>query len=157
MNIKALALALLLALGGCAMHVSGLQDEDRVLYVFDDERQAFAEAHTALAAMFPNSPVRVVGGDLRGFTVAEAGLIPSDSPATYEVRVIPGVGRDGAGAEVRGYYVEVTARDGGLAFGRLTAKKIYRAIVARLAAAGRPVAVGDVTIGAYSRPTVFGP
>ncbi|UQZ88743.1 hypothetical protein C4J81_05805 [Deltaproteobacteria bacterium Smac51] len=135
---------------GCALHISGLQDDQgrQTLYVFNDEHDAFAAAHSAIVSLLPDAPVKAAGGPIRGFTVTEKNIMSNDNEAAYTVNVIPGAGLDRGGKEVNGYYAEVTVKEEGIT-GRMTAKNLYRAVIENFAKKGRPVEVEQITIGKY--------
>lgn len=146
-----LLITLLIAMtSACALHISGLQDEQgrQTLYVFDDEHSAFAAAHGAIVSVIPDSPVKAAGGPMRGYSVAEKNLFSSEDEAAFTISILPGTGRSGGGGEIFGYYVEVSLRNESIS-GRLTAKKLYRAIVEVFGREGRPVVVDRIKLGQY--------
>ncbi len=145
--LTALFLAALSA--GCALHISGLQDERgrQTLYVFDDEHDAFAAAYEAIVSVIDDAPVKAVGGPMRGYSVAEKNLLTGDDEGAFTVSILPGTG-SGGGEEVFGYYAEVSVKNEAIS-GRLTAKKIYRAIVENFRRDGRAVQVERIRLGQY--------
>lgn len=143
-------LFLLVILPACSLHISGLQDAQgkQVLYVFDDEHEAFAAAYEGIVSVIPDSPVKAVSGAMRGYTVAEKNLISSEDESAFTINILPGTGIDSGGTKVRGYFVEVSVKDEAIS-SRLTAKKIYRAIVGNLERDGVATAVGQIRLGKY--------
>lgn len=144
-----LLLAVLLT-GGCALHISGLQDEQgrQTLYTFANEHTAFASAYEAIVSVIPDAPVKAVSGAMRGYSVAEQNLITGGDESAFTISILPGTATDSAGKKVFGYYTEVSVNDEALS-GRLTAKKIYRAIVENFERDGQPLQVDHIKLGQY--------
>ncbi len=134
----------------CAMHISGLQDESgrQSLYVFDDEHEAFASAYEAVASIIDDAPIRAVSGAMRGYSVTEKNLISSADADKFAISILPGTGKNESGEEVSGYYAEVSVENETIS-GRLTAKKIYRAIVENFERDGTSVQVERIRLGRY--------
>ncbi len=145
---KFLLLALLLSAvtaGGCATHISGLQDKAgaQTLYVFNDEHEAFAAAYGVIVAVVPNAPVKASSGPMRGYSV-------KDDESVFDVRILPGTGRNiaGRGENVSGYYVETSLQSESIV-DRFIMQKIYKAIVEAFAHIGKPVQVDAIKLGKY--------
>lgn len=134
----------------CALHISGLQDEPgrQTLYVFDEEHDAFAAAYEGIVAVIPDAPVKASGGPMRGYGVAEKNLFTGGDEGAFIVNILPGTGKGRGGEDVFGYYVEVSVKNEAVS-GRLTAKKIYRAIVENFGRDGRAVEVERIRLGKY--------
>jgi Short C-terminal domain len=145
----AAAAMLALAAAGCSASMTTLTRPDlggaQVIYQISEER-AFTTALEAYAVLLPKQSVDdVVEGSLRGYSADERwGL----DYWTHRVLVIPAVGTDATGREVRGYWYKISG-SGTLIPGEEGKTQFLRFIRARLDATGAATAVTDVREGSY--------
>jgi Short C-terminal domain len=147
--MAAVAAALLVFLSaGCSTHNTTLAREaggTQVIYRLSEE-QAFRMAMDAFAEVLPNQSLYDITGGRRGYYATwRFGL------DTYSQRilVVPAVGTDATGHEVKGFWFDVSGSGTAIISGAGKNRELYQRIQEALEAGGTGVAVTNLRDGIY--------
>jgi hypothetical protein len=147
-GVVGVALMTLIATGCATSHTTLVRPDlngQQVIYRISEE-QAFTTALEAYAVFLPKQSVDdVVDGTRRGYSADERwGL----DYWTHRTLVIPAVGTDASGNEVRGYWYEISGSGTLIPTGE-SRTRFLRFITSRLDATGTATVVTNVRDGSY--------
>jgi hypothetical protein len=142
----ALLLFVAFALTACSTHNTTLisRDKGQVIYRLSEE-QAFTMVIDAYAWTLPKQSLDDITGPRRGYESTWRWGLDTYSQKTL---VVPAVGTDAHGGEVRGYYFEVSG-SGSSGSGRSKNIDLFRRLQAALDASGTAVVVTNLREGSY--------
>jgi hypothetical protein len=132
---------------GCSTHNTTLVQDGRagqVIYRLSEE-QAFTTVINAYAEILPNQGLDDITGARRGY---EATCRWGLDTFSQKILVIPAIGTDARGGEVRGYYFEVSG-SGTSTSCRFKNKDLYRRLREALDATGTAIVVTNLREGRY--------
>jgi hypothetical protein len=148
MRMRMWLVALLAALAGCTHNTTLVRrgpGDGRVIYRLSEE-QAFTIARGVFAELLPDRKLFDIIGNRRGYwTTYRFGI----DRYTQRVLVVPAVGTDASGHEVRGYWFDVSGKGTAIIAGGAKNRALYHRLQEAADATGSAVIVTNVREGKY--------
>jgi len=148
MRMRMWLVALLVALAGCTHNTTLVRrgpGDGRVIYRLSEE-QAFTIARGAFAELLPDRKLFDITGNRRGYwTTYRFGI----DHYSQRVLVVPAVGTDSTGHEVRGYWFDVSGKGTAIIAGGTKNRALYHRLQEAADATGTAVPVTNVHEGRY--------